>query len=475
MLSMRSLTIFRVGIGVYFLCDVFSKVPHFEDFYGIGCPTTMNLSSEASLGLRILLALQCVASVGLVVNSHPSVASVAIYACSCILRETNFDIHQACDPQMRALLLWFILILAYRPVRGGSVAELGFSIQVATMYIFAVMLKSPLSYFVNADAVYMVLQLDHYASSWGEYMFEMYGTEPWFKTLTCILTRATFFTEFVGGFLIAFPSIWGSHHTARVRTVTHITFIALHVGIMFSMDLGPFSLSMILMHITCLPSEFWGEQHQRDNMNHGLMQRAFANACSLLLLVFIICSNLNSMAELGEDATVTAPWAGKLYSSPITKPLMWIENNLSLRQKWNMFLFHRRTHRGNNHVFTGHHDFIGELQSGARVDLVSGNMYDDEKRVMWLAYESRRNMAYRQRQRLANLHFAYNDTNHNVARARWFCHKRNVLEPWLEPIIRVDVKWVAYHVQFPYESIPDGAPTRENPQSKTLIHGYPCL
>jgi hypothetical protein len=156
------------------------------------------------------------------------------------------------DELLRILLFWSLFVplsSGPRPSAGGaarrhlSLFSAALIIQVCVVYFFGALLKTDPSWSVTGTAISTALGLEQLSTGLGR---ELLGWPGFLRTATLCV----YYLELVGPLLLFVP--WKNR---RIREVAIIAFVAVHLGIAATMNLGLFPWVSILGWILILPSE----------------------------------------------------------------------------------------------------------------------------------------------------------------------------------------------------------------------------
>jgi hypothetical protein len=131
-------------------------------------------------------------------------------------------------------------------------ASMAFITQLLMMYIWTALLKWHPIWHTDGTAVYYALNLDGFTTPLGHWL----SMRP--QWLLKTLTFATFGLELLGPWiwLLAFRS-W------KIRTGVIMAFIAFHLGLILTLELGPFPYACIIFWLGLTPGDFWQELSSR--------------------------------------------------------------------------------------------------------------------------------------------------------------------------------------------------------------------
>lgn len=127
-----------------------------------------------------------------------------------------------------------------------SMASAAFLIQLFVVYFSAGITKNLDDWLYDPVALEVILRNPRFGTGLGQYLAAHY------PGLLGVLSVATILVEVVGPFLlfVPTPNQWG-------RTVLAVTYIAFHVGLILTMDLGLFPFICIAAWVAVLPAPVW--------------------------------------------------------------------------------------------------------------------------------------------------------------------------------------------------------------------------
>jgi hypothetical protein len=231
---------------------------------------------------------------------------------------------------------------------------------VCVVYFFGALLKTDSAWRISGTAVYSALSLEQLSTGLGRALLDWPG----------LLRSATYFVyylELLGPLLLFVP--WGNR---RIREVAIILFVAVHIGIAATMNLGLFPWVSILGWVLILPSETLdGFQRVlgrkpaapgRGDMGiqgEGAPAHWAVQALGGYLLVAVLIWNVRTLD--------TKP--AEIVPGPLDTPLLLAQ----LDQRWNMFAPFP------NYV-SGWFAAKADLADGSQVDLLnSGRPFSWER------------------------------------------------------------------------------------------------
>jgi hypothetical protein len=275
--DLRSLALFRVCLALILLSDMavrFSDLQaHYTDF-GV-LPRFALLASFLhpwawSIHLlggtwwfeALLLAIQAVFALMLLIGYRTRLATIASWLLVVSLQNRNPLVLQGGDILYRMELFWGMFVpLGTRysvdsalnssptppPKRIISFGTIGLLIQMALIYVFAVIHKSEKEWIVDGTALYYALSIDQFSVRLAFLMLK-------FPTLMKLFSRAVYTLQALGPWALFFP-FWN----APIRTVTAFLFIGWHLSMTQFLAIGLFPFMSSAAMVPFLPSWFWNK------------------------------------------------------------------------------------------------------------------------------------------------------------------------------------------------------------------------
>lgn len=291
-LDLRSLALFRMGIGTLLLSDLVTRCIDLRAHYtDVGVLTREHLvggSRQAqSYSLHMLggdttsqVLLFLVAGVFasmLLVGYRTRLAALVSWILLCSLQNRNSLVLQGGDDLLRVMLFWSMFVpLAARfsvdavlsrqdrqaatartlPSKAGpypsppprllSLATMVLVMQLFTMYIVSAALKTGPTWHRDGSAIQLALHHHAFASALGQWLRGL----P--SNILQGLTWQVWWLERCGPLLFFIP--W---KTFWWRTLGAFVFIGFHLGLFLTLDLGLFPWVAIVCWLVVLPSWFW--------------------------------------------------------------------------------------------------------------------------------------------------------------------------------------------------------------------------
>jgi hypothetical protein len=267
-LDLRSLALFRIGLGLTLLVDLTGRWPdlvaHYTDA-GVLPRSIVPVYTISAHGLdgsatyaRLLFLLAAAVAVALVVGYRTQLATFFSWLLLLSLHARNPLVLHGGDLLERLLLFWSIFLpLGARwsldakasPPSGplaSSVATVALLLQVVFVYWFGLAARTDAAWWGKGTAVADALQLDFYATPLSRWLRDL----P--PELLRWATLATVAVEGGGPLLLLL-----SGGLPRLRTAVVAVMVAFHVLLGLSLRLGTFSLVCAVAWLPFLPAWFW--------------------------------------------------------------------------------------------------------------------------------------------------------------------------------------------------------------------------
>ena len=337
-LDLRSLALFRVGLGLIILQNLWSSIPYLDTFYGPNglCPLSdpvikKNLCyslfalGDSHLFLVSMILVFAFFAVLLTLGLWTRAATTACLVLHMSLLNRGPMYLNSGDMVLKIFLMWGLFLplgqvfsLDSRmspkarpmPLRYASAATVCLILQIAVIYIENGFEKSDALWAPGYTAVHFALGLRDMAKPFAMVLLPHYNLLKVASFLVLNLERYAFF-------LIALPFFPG-----LFRIFLIVAFTVFHVMIDLTLDVGWFSWVMLTGLSALIPSVFWdfvrkkktleGQYHKKNNL--------------LFLLFTLVLFQSIKQSDL-------APFSRKQLPSPIQK----VMSSLNFKQRWKMF------------------------------------------------------------------------------------------------------------------------------------------
>ncbi len=306
-LDLRSLALFRIGLGLVSLYNLVDIFPHLDYFFGplgfygldvIGPPSywSIHALSDRMDFVQALFILHMVFSVMLLVGYKTRLATIVCWAMTLSLFNRVPAMAFGGDEVLRAALLWGMFLPLGRRFsvderfdRSGtdvndayfSVATTGLICQLIIIYLINGFGKTDPAWSDYTALLYVL----HYtlAKPWGAQFLAHPGLLIFFAWLTIYL-------ECYGTLLLLMPS------TVFFRSILIVAFVIFHVLIDYALKVGWFSGIMCVFWSVLIPSAWWKHLSfikNRDDRAASIISPAWNQAPASVLLVLVsLCAFL---------------------------------------------------------------------------------------------------------------------------------------------------------------------------------------
>lgn len=404
-LDVRSLALFRIGLALLMLWDIYSRMLDLRAHYtDEGVLPRYLLNQEIPVSIHIFLGsgwfqlvlsgIAAVFALMLLVGWKTKLATVVCWFFLLSLQARNMMVYHNGDTMLRLIFFWGIFLplgacwsvdarRSPRPPRASpliiSAGTLAYIAQVVMVYWFAVASKTGPEWQEFKTAVYYALEGDPIVSPLGKMVAPYHG-------LAKFLTYVTLWVESALPALLLFPIA-----TQPLRILAVFLGISLHAGFALFLVLGNFGPVAFVMWSAVLPPLFWNKLGARfgssrwgrvtldrspDPSAPRWEQIAYEGARSSSLAFVILFCSLYSLAYNVRGIATSFPEPIKEYVAtgfPIQ------DNNLGwaigLEQGWGVFA-------PSPGKLNGWYVVLGTLKNGETVDLYNRGKFVDHEWVM---------------------------------------------------------------------------------------------
>ncbi len=274
-IDLRSLALFRMGLGLLLLADLIDRARdlrvHYTDWgvaprYAIDLfanewQWSLHFISGRAEVMAALFVLAGVFALMLFAGYRTRLATVLSWLLLISLHERNFMLLYGADEMLRMLLFWsmFLPLGAYYSVDSALNSSTepkpkmllnlcGFFMlaQMFMVYVVTAVFKSGAAWHADGTALYYALSLERFTTPVGLWVLH------WPPELLKRMTQSIWWLEMVGPFLLFCPVFF-----TPVRLLTILAFVSLHVGLWLTMGLGIFPWVNWLAFTIFIPSGFW--------------------------------------------------------------------------------------------------------------------------------------------------------------------------------------------------------------------------
>lgn len=275
----RSLALFRALMGLIVMADVVYRLEDLTNFYtDVGLVPRSIFVSEMSMPwslsfhlangsfafASVMFGIHFILGLMLFLGLKTRWAAIGAYIFTVSIHNRDWLVNNGGDDILRALLFisiflplnkYFSLDSAMKKEK-DPVGEMFYStwgltyfLQVFVIYYVSYILKDHAIWRKDFTAIYYASRLDIFASSFGVWLRQF----NFFSTFTTIFT---IWLEFLGPLVLVFSFVFGRYWwIARITVVA--LFWALHLGIIFTMLIGVFPYTCLVMWLLFLPTPFW--------------------------------------------------------------------------------------------------------------------------------------------------------------------------------------------------------------------------
>jgi predicted DCC family thiol-disulfide oxidoreductase YuxK len=275
-LDVRSLALFRVGLALLILGDLFMRAQDLNAFYTdwgvlprdtftryVADPwiISLHLLSGKWQVEAVMFATAALFAIMLLLGWRTRFATIATWVMLTSLQNRNPVILQGGDTLLRMMTFWAMFLplgLVYsvdaaldseperkKPQTIFSAGTVALMAQIAMVYWFAVSLKTGPEWRTEGSAVYYALSLEQMAHPLGRWLTQ-------FPNFLRFLTFFTLVVEAAAPIFLFIP--WRSQ---QIRTLAVLFLISLHLGFATFLNVGHFPFVGSVIMLPMLTSWFW--------------------------------------------------------------------------------------------------------------------------------------------------------------------------------------------------------------------------
>ena len=307
-LDMRSLALFRIGLGLLVLFDAFGRLVDLTAFYsdagavpralvdqlrGDVMPLSLYMLDGSAQFAGSLLALHAIAGACLLVGYRTRLFTAIAWLLTFSIQHRNLLVDNFGDLILRLLLFWALFLpLAARasldrrrarepaPRSFVGFGSAGFIVQLACVYLFTALLKTGNTW-LDGSAIAVSLQNDTVAK------LPQAAIALGFPQLLVFLTYAVRAFEAIGPLVLFVPFALGPLRTALV-----FVFWSFHLGLFALLELGMFPLVCLVAWTAVLPGWFWDRIGVPAGSDLVVRRRQWLALAALALVLFSNVSTL---------------------------------------------------------------------------------------------------------------------------------------------------------------------------------------
>lgn len=271
--DVRSLALFRIGLGAVLIIDLLSRLRDFRAHYTywgvVPEPTDpeifLNAWAHSFMGSAWFMAgvfgVAGLLALLLIVGFQTRVVTVACWFLLLFIQTRNGLTIQGGDNLLLLLFFWGIFLplganysfdaaLAWMsseksPALFFSTGTVAILLQVACLYFFSALFKHSPEWIPDGTALYYALQMEAFVLPSGRWLLNFPSILQWMTYFTWIL-------EFIGPFLLFVPWLF-----VPLRLSMVVLFLLLHLGILVFMKVGLFPFVNFVSLIPFIPTWCW--------------------------------------------------------------------------------------------------------------------------------------------------------------------------------------------------------------------------
>lgn len=276
----RTLAVFRIGLAVLLLGDLAWRAADLTAFYtdqgtlsrvariqlletgnstGHAHWWSLHMLSGQAWAQGLLFGVAALAAGALLIGYRTWLATFVSWVLLTSLHARNPVILQGGDVLLRMLVFWSLFIplganwsidrLVHPrrdlPRSALSIGTFALLLQVASLYVFSVVMKNHPRWHSEFTAVYYALQIDQLTTPFGRWLAQ-------FPEVGRLLTWGTYYFELLGPMLAFLPWLRG-----WLRFATVLTFWGFHFGLSLCFELGPFPYYCYVAWLAFVPGCVW--------------------------------------------------------------------------------------------------------------------------------------------------------------------------------------------------------------------------
>lgn len=341
-LDARALSFLRISIALVIIADLCIRGTDLAAFYtdsGIW-PTrvlynfgwkpgywSLHALSGSYAWALALFTLHFIAACCLLVGYRTKAATLLVLLLAISMHNRNLYIQQAGDDLLRLILFWglflpwnscYALDAKRKQVSAKQkpLANLGYLLMLASVYIFTVSLKTSAEWHGEGSAVYYALSLEQMRLPMGDLLYGFPWLMKWFTWLV-------FYTELLIPVLIIYPSKKG-----KLRFIAFLMIVMLHTGIGLTLYVGLFFVINMVAGLALLPGSLLDKAGLRSALSIKTIRikkhifKWVGNSICIAVMIACMVINLSAINSFDYE---------------LRKEVVYAANALRLDQYWGMF------------------------------------------------------------------------------------------------------------------------------------------
>ncbi len=307
-LDLRSLALFRIGLSLILIFDLYFRIQVIPDFYvdtgliprgplltDFANPYFFSIFNIAgkSFYIYILSIISGFCYLNLLIGFRTRFFSFLSWFFFISFSARAPIIAHGGDDLIRMALFWMMFLPSHayysvdsaldiskenRPQEIFNITSVAFMMQLILMYIFTALLKNHPIWTEQGTALYYTLELDQFLTPLGVY----FKLVP--QSVLKLMTHLTYYAELIIPILIFIP-----FKNSFFRWVSIFTFITFHLGLFLFLYLGTFPWICLVYWLAFIPGSFWNHiTHKLGKMQTGTVIFYDADCGYCLKIVYLL-------------------------------------------------------------------------------------------------------------------------------------------------------------------------------------------
>ena len=480
-IDLRSLALFRIGLGLILLVDLAVKSFDLREFYTdqgvLPRHAWLEVSNQWHWSLHsmsgqtplivLLFLLAAVAAVALLAGFHSRFAAIVCWVLTVSLTNRNGHILQGGDNLLCVLCFWSMFLPlgkrwsvdAYKrvkklqirgvnnnePQQAFSIATIAVILQVLYLYFFTALLKTGAPWRETFDAAFYAVSLQHFVTPIGAFFLDYPG----------FLKFGTAFVMVVE--LVAPLLVLSLYFQLPLRLLGVALLYSLHISFLLMLHIGLFPLIDFVALTLLLPGAIWlvfgriqsrvkslfarsnntsaamaSEPHEQISTSHdksGLSWRTGVAGSAAILMQLIAAYYLYVITYTNIIGLNSNNWKAPTHVN-IAKSVARID------QRWDMFAPFPLT-------YSLYPQIEGTLRDGTKVNLLDGSVSEPVNELPEFMYDTYQ--GYRWRKYLSRVHSNSSNTIRSQYGSYLCKHWNKPDRPYLQQLGTADLKFIRLH------------------------------